>query len=332
MPFPRLFVALGVLIAVTSPAAAFDCARASSEIEKAICASPVARETDDRMAAAYVALRAQMAPGEALTLRDSQRQWIKSRDNLCTGRTGPELSQCIIDETTKRWRFLAGLPEAGPGTGDARLKPVLITRQAKGKKTYAIDISAVAFADPRTGGERVFNDAVAALYADAPLNETVDFESAGELSYTESIDVTYASPDFISATGSGWRYDGGAHGNSWTKAVNVDLRNGRLLTFANLLPAASLPAFSHLCSDQLVAQKRAKMGGTEAEARRDLDGYKDAINQNVADLAHWSFRNGWAEVTFDPYAVGSYAEGDYTCRFDNGIIRLYADPAVNLPH
>ncbi len=238
--------------------------------------------------------------------------------DCANGSTGPDKANCAS-------------AEAGPGTGMDRLNPVVIVRKGKAR-TYSIDISAIAFADPRNSGERAFNAAVAALYADAPLDKTVDFDSAGELTYHLAVKVTWASPAFISATGEGWRYDGGAHDNSWTRAVNVDLRNGRLLTFANLFPASALPVFVRLCSDQLIAQKRAKMDSSAASARRDLAGYKAAIASYVGDLAHWSFFKSGAEVTFDAYVAGSYVEGDYTCHLAGDVIKRYADARVMLPH
>ncbi len=236
MPAARIAAALILCLLSPLPAAAFDCSRATTDVEKAICASPVAKEADDRMARAYRELKAALPPDQARALLDSQRQWVTSRENRCNWRTDQERTRCVIDETAKRWRILAGLPEAGPGTGAARLQPLVIARQGNAK-AYSIDISVVLFAHPGSRGERVFNRAVRALYADALLNEEIDFESPGELSYNLAVEVTYASPDFISALASGWRYDGGAHGNSWTRAVNVDLKHGRLIGSPMFLPA-----------------------------------------------------------------------------------------------
>ena len=282
------------------------------------------------MAAAYGELRKLLPAAEARSLRDLQRLWIKSRDDICAWRAEAERADCIVDATQKRWRMLAGQPEAGPGTGAARLIPYAVARQGD-SRSYTLDIATVMFAAPATPGERAFNDAVKALYADAPRDETIDFESPGELSYNLALEITYASPDFISALASGWRYDGGAHGNSWTRAVNVDLKNGRLMTFAALFPASARAVFAKLCRDQLVGQKRDKMVASEQEARRELESYESTIDEHIADLSTWAFHTGRAEVTFDPYALGSYVEGEYSCRFDGGVIRLYANPGISLP-
>jgi uncharacterized protein len=319
-----------VILGAPSPAPAFDCTKARTEVELAICASPEAKAIDDRMAAAYVDLKGRLNDDAARALRDSQRQWLKYRDETCTWRADAERTQCVIDETEKRWRVLSGLPKAGPGTGSARLEPYLIARKGDAKK-YAIDITAVVFAAPATAGERAFNEAVAALHADAPLNETIDFESPGELSYNLHVEVLYASSEFVSALGTGWRYDGGAHGNSWTRSVTVDLKAGRLLSFADLFPETAREAFANICRDQLVAQRREKLEQSEGDARRELEAYETTISEHMADLSRWSFAADRVEVIFDPYAVGSYAEGEYVCRFDYGVIRLYANPDVALP-
>ena len=312
------------------PAAAFDCSRASTDVEKAICSSPEAIAVDERMAEAYRELTASLPADEARTLRDSQRQWIQSRENLCGWREPAERTQCVFDEIDKRRRILSGLPKAGPGTGSARLRPLMIARKGDAK-TYSIDISAVIFAEPLSAGEHAFNRAIKGLYADAPLHENIDFESPGQLTYTLSVELTYASPGFISALASGGRYDGGAHGNSWTSAVNVDLKAGRVLTFADLFPASARPAFARLCRDQVIAQKRDKMNESAAAAASDLKEYQSTIDEYVGDLSRWSFGARAVDMTFDPYAVGSYAEGEYTCRLDNRVVDLYANPDVAIP-
>ncbi len=53
------------------------------------------------------------------------------------------------------------------------------------------------------------------------------------------------------------------------------------------------------------------------------------IDEYVADLTRWTFTSEDAVVTFDAYAIGSYAEGSYTCTYALGLLRSLArDPAL----
>jgi hypothetical protein len=48
---------------------------------------------------------------------------------------------------------------------------------------------------------------------------------------------------------------------------------------------------------------------------------KKTIEESVADLTRWSFYATKAEITFDPYALGAYVEGSYTCDFSAELMR-----------
>ena len=95
------------LLASAVPAAAFDCAKASTEIEKAICADPAALAANDRMETVYFAMRDRLkgTPGEAI-LKDGQRAWLRHRDAFCN----PE-AECLASESDGRAQALAKTPE-----------------------------------------------------------------------------------------------------------------------------------------------------------------------------------------------------------------------------
>ena len=73
------------------------------------------------------------------------------------------------------------------------------------------------------------------------------------------------------------------------------------------------------CAEGIKAQKLSRFAesGTEAEVKKlvadDMVNYADAIAQGVGDLTNWLVYDDRAEVYFAPYALGSYAEGEYQC-------------------
>jgi uncharacterized protein YecT (DUF1311 family) len=90
-------------------AASFDCAKAKTPQEKAICASPQLSAADDQMAAAYKAVLAAATPEIAAELRDGQRAWIRGRDVKCAAgasQSSTELAACLLNDEESRTRDL----------------------------------------------------------------------------------------------------------------------------------------------------------------------------------------------------------------------------------
>ncbi len=106
---------LGILLLASSTAAAhaasFDCAKAHTPQEKAICASPELSKADDGMAAAYKAAVAAAAPVEMSDLvRTDQREWLSMLPRYCpdpapVGRN-QTLNECLLGEYQPRIKAL----------------------------------------------------------------------------------------------------------------------------------------------------------------------------------------------------------------------------------
>ena len=82
----RLLVALsGCLFPAASHAQSFDCGKAQSAIEKAICASPALIAQDTALAAAYRQALADLNgdPTRLNDLRQQQRRWLADRNKSC---------------------------------------------------------------------------------------------------------------------------------------------------------------------------------------------------------------------------------------------------------
>lgn len=95
-------------IRVQAAEASFDCAKAQSDTEWAICNTPTLAAWDARMAALY-------APQSANAgARQGQRDWVRIKRDPCGGRVG-----CLMDVYEVRLRDLEG-PKGAP------LKPVTV--------------------------------------------------------------------------------------------------------------------------------------------------------------------------------------------------------------
>ena len=76
-----LITALALTFAVpaVASAASFDCARARSPDEKAICANTVLNDKDVKMSVLYDINRKTLAMGGRGALMDAQQQWLRDR-------------------------------------------------------------------------------------------------------------------------------------------------------------------------------------------------------------------------------------------------------------
>lgn len=88
-----------------SAAASFDCTKASTRVEKMICADISLSRLDDKMAMAYrtTALPPIGDPSAAAWLKKTQREWLKQR-NAC------ETSTCLRDVYATRIDDLCSMP------------------------------------------------------------------------------------------------------------------------------------------------------------------------------------------------------------------------------
>jgi len=84
--------------------ASFDCTKASTAIEKAICADPALAAADRKLAETYQAASAKLSDEGRSALRDEQRQWLK-RLRLVCGEATP-VGACVVDGYRTRQKDL----------------------------------------------------------------------------------------------------------------------------------------------------------------------------------------------------------------------------------
>jgi len=313
-------------LCAAAPADALDCARASSASEKAICADPAALRADADLGKAYEALLAAAPHAQKAGVVAAEARWIKARDSECAEEKGAALSACLKGATERRRAYLTGAPEAGPGA-PGRLVPVFRIEEGGAGKAD-IDLELLTFPEPANAGERAFNAAVAKLSEDIVEPEKGD-PNADRYAYARTMRLVYASPRFVSAHVDAYEDTGGAHPNGFTANVNVDMRLGRELSFADLLDKAAAGKMVSLCTNQVRKQKIDK--GETAEDIGDLAGLRKNVEEATANLNVWSFGADAATIDYDPYSVGAYAEGAFTCTLPYATLRPLAKPDFPFP-
>jgi hypothetical protein len=141
--------------------------------------------------------------------------------------------------------------------------------------------------------------------------------------------LPYASPRLVSAHAEGYENAGGAHPNRFTANFNLDVERGRLLTFDDLAAAPSARKIFAVCAGQVTKQKRERMDNADdVGSPQDI---LDSVAKATGDLRAWSFGGDRATISYDPYAVGAYAEGDYFCEIPYATLKPLAKPEFPLP-
>ena len=318
-------IALSLLALLPAPVFAFDCAKAKTAVEKAICADASLKGLDDALSAAYGALKAKLAPPEQKMLASAQKRWIARRE-FCEG-AEEGISACVKAQTAERLSLLAATPQSGPGAPGA-LVPVFLVQEGS-PKLYDIDIAVLRFADPKTPGEQTLNRLADETLAAVTLGPHGQEAGASILAREDRFILTYASPGFMSVRHDFYMNEGGAHGNYGTGNYNIDMATGRLLTAKDLLPEPSAAILTLWCKKQIEAEKKKRLPDIdlgEDQAERDK-----TIAAQIRTLASWSIGQDEIVVSFDPYAVGAYAEGAYECRFPTSGVKELALEGALLP-
>lgn len=126
-PFTPFFRCFSLLLlsgsAVLALAASFDCAKAATDQEKAICADARLSKLDEDVAAAYRKQHGQLSPTATAEVRQDQRDWLLRLRETCPGRFAPpRLRDCLSEAYSGRLYMLqSGLQRIGGLTFFPRL-------------------------------------------------------------------------------------------------------------------------------------------------------------------------------------------------------------------
>jgi uncharacterized protein YecT (DUF1311 family) len=317
-------------------ALAFDCAKASTDTEKTICAQPALKAADDAMSAAYESLFNRLKPAIQDQLKISQINFIASREYCGSGESAVI---CALDKTISRIQFLNGGVEAGALTGPMpALEPLLLQREGDDKKgLIRIDYSAIRFSNPATDGEKAFNAAMEKTTERANLEPQPDMtEFSFDNPWEQSSDtrITLLNDTMISAETEFYSFEGGAHGNGGVSSVSFDRKSGAPINVAAALGKEGVEAFISLCREQIIAVKAERQANYDPDNPYDItkdDFYTDDTVRTVMNEADsWRLEPGKATVTFNNYVLGAYAEGSFECVFAAELLSAMTGGKLNL--
>lgn len=315
----RLMFALAALVMFVpvAHAASFDCNKAGTSFEKAICASPDLSKADETLAKAYATALGGLSTEAAATVKATQHNWLDYAARVCSDDAEPikgaysdDQTQCLLSTFKDRLRAL----EASRMLGGYRFYPVeqyLVEKDTEATPDDYVKVATKHALTLRIDGDDDVASAFNAMTAEAMSARTELFDASGAFKLedvTDDVDVS-TTVEKVSdyritlTTNDYWFGHGAAHGNYG-------------ITYRHLLVAEARPL---VASDIFTGKGWQKALGklVVAKLKAQLeDGYFSDSEADIptwsADPSRWNFSYDGLIVQFQPYEVSAYAAGAVT--------------------
>lgn len=126
-----------------------------------------------------------------------------------------------------------------------------------------------------------------------------------ESTFDADYSIEHSGPDLISVSfGISFYGAGAAHPNHYSLVLNYDLNTGRTLKLSDLFKPGS--NYMHTVSDFTIQELKKKLGPDPDEEWIERGAAPDSQNYKS-----WNVTRRGLVITFDPYQVASYAEGQH---------------------
>jgi uncharacterized protein len=289
-------------LAVAQPS--FDCGKASTAVERAICGDAKLAAADRELAGVYGALLGRLSGPAKEHLMNDQRRWLGNRGKSCTA----ELPWCLGNRYRQR---IATLKAVGEGVYPFISEQAL---QQSGKvKAISYEIDARY---PQFDGGAGFRDlnqyfartARAGAAQAVPASDVYD-PRAQTWTYDQSFALYRPGPSAVSVEVTSYIFTGGAHGATNIGATLVDLRSGGSVEPSDVFKEGA-------------PWERAVIDMARADLKKQFverPGFDDTLEPDKFDRMlkesdRYLFKPGALELIFNQYEVGPYAAGIYRVR------------------
>lgn len=314
-------------------AASFDCAKASSPFEHAICDNAELSAADERLAKTYQTAIGGLSDNAVAAVKTDQRGWLDYAQKACTRDAKPLTSgsypedgvSCLVSTFNARSSVL----ETSRMIDGHRFYPqsqysVAVDPDGVGQPDYTWPLATHEFSYLQLDGD----DAVANGFNTFVNGEVADLSGSGtEVDDTDSTSDTSNSISFKELAGDKritldvetyWYGHGAAHGNYTISYLHYLTDEGRALNGSDLFSGKGWQkALLTLTVDAL----RREHGDNLM-----LDNPKD-IADIVTDPTRWDLSDPYGLVIqFNPYEVSAYAYGAPTARVSWSDLESYLSP------
>lgn len=346
----KFWLILLLLAGGVAHAASFDCAKAKTAQEKAICGSPELSAADDRMAAAYHEVLAAATPEIAAEMREGQRAWIRGMGVKCAGGTAQssaDLAKCLLDyegERTKElqrmvlraggvtfvWRTTTVTAPDDAGNADPELRKL---ERNPGYGTLSASWPQAMNGAPEWSA---WNQAVVQAAQKMTVQGVKDqtqpkWAAMAGVDIVISVSVGVVGEQMVTATIND-HYDGhGAHPVDNAVQFNWMLKEQREVRAEDVFRANSGwdTAILGQCENDVSRQLTQQMGADNASSWvADLP---KKLNGIIRDPRNWVLDGKGLTIPFQPYAVACYACTPNPVTVPWAALRAFLQPGFVVP-
>ena len=341
----RFVLALAILLLGLGAvqAASFDCGKAGTSFEKAICASPDASKADETLARAYATALGGLSKEAADSLKATQHDWLDYAARTCSDDAQPisgayndDQTQCLVSTIRSRITAL----EASRMLGGYRFYPWGRYLVIKDPDATADSFNKVATKHYQTVKIDGSDNVATAFNAMTETLRQRDDAQMGEDAHLftpdgKGLDAKDASADIDTSTtvksvsdyritletGNYWYGHGAAHGNYFSTYDHFLVGEKRALVAGDIFAKDGWEA----TLGQLVVDK------TKEQLGEDYQGADNDVPGMAADPGRWDFSQEGLIVNFNPYDVAAYAMGSVAVTIPwNAISDLLAEHAMEI--
>lgn len=306
-----------LLFAPVAQAASFDCTKASTSFEKAICSDDATSEQDEILAQAYATAIGGLSTEAANEIKATQKAWLGYAQHACsddatviTGDYTDDQKQCLASTFRSRVSALEASRMQGGYrfypidrylvTPDTEMQPGDYGYKAAEKEYHIVKIDR--------------DDALAAAFnamIDALIAEEGDFFRPGTTEISDDVStsdddrsarVDEVTNHRITLTASEWFFGHGtAHGSYFITHIHFLTEQKRQLEAADIFEAAGW-------EDRLAEIATAKLK-EQLDAEDLFPDFEKDVKAPAIDPRRWMFSDAGLGIQFNIYEVTPYAVG-----------------------
>ncbi|MGB3026675.1 DUF3298 domain-containing protein [Paradevosia shaoguanensis] len=308
-------LAMFVLAAPAAQAASFDCAKASTPFEKAICSDPALSAQDEVLAVAYQTAVGGLSKAATDAMLKGQRDWLGFIGKVCADDMLPgqekiadERVACLSSQYITRIRSLEGSRMLG-GLRFYLADTFWSAPDPEGESYYKIatDTTSAVQLDGKGAEAKGFNAMVNAELASGTKtdsSEDNEGESRTSSDHDLSLTVSHVSDARIDVEVSTyWFGHGAAHGNYGITYLHFLRGEGRPLQASDIFTGKK---WVTPVADLVLKRLKDDRG----ELLWDIE--QSWLEEVVADTSRWNITDNGLVIQFQPYEVASYADGAVT--------------------
>ena len=323
MPKPilaTLFLATAAA-AATAQSPGFDCAKATTPQEKAICASPGLSQAEAALTSAYRAWLAAAPADSQSAIRESQRAWLRSRLSQCNPeRKGQDLTQCLLNTGKSRTAELESMVQRHKGipfiwsaiylTAPDSPEVAQLMKQTNRPASGYVNVTwpqAVSNAPEWLAWNKAITTA-----ANASSNfegGTISRKDAVDIDTDARVTLNSVSARLVSASISSMTYGhGAAHPNHGTTQFNWMLKEQRPLKPEDLFnPQSNWKEELYDRADKHLHSKLDTEPGSNYQTWLGKpEEMKKTVQALVTDPTRWQIDSKGITLVFNPYEVAPY--------------------------